>query len=74
MSKDTNGTLDIFVHDRQTGSTSRVSLDSAGVEGNAESFQAAISADGLFVAFQSLASNLVTGDSNAVFDIFVTDR
>jgi hypothetical protein len=55
---------DVFVHDRQAATTTRVSVDSAGVEGNGESYNPAISADGRFVAFDSRATNLVSGDTN----------
>ncbi|MCW5979065.1 MAG: right-handed parallel beta-helix repeat-containing protein [Bryobacteraceae bacterium] len=71
---DANGTADVFVHDRQTAQTTRVSVDSTGTEGNGESWAPSISGDGRFVAFHSLASNLVTGDANGVADIFVRDR
>jgi len=71
---DTNGTFDAFVHDRQTGTTSRVSVDSAGTQGNGLSIQATISADGRFVCFASSASNLVAGDTNGRRDVFVRDR
>jgi Tol biopolymer transport system component len=71
---DTNAHADIFVRDRRTGTTRRVSVSSAGVEGNADSHLASISASGRFVAFDSGASNLVGGDLNAVSDVFVRDR
>jgi Tol biopolymer transport system component len=71
---DTNGKYDIFVRDRQTGTTTRVSRDSAGVEGNDGSYESCISDDGRYVAFNSGATNLVAGDTNAVSDIFVRDR
>jgi Tol biopolymer transport system component len=71
---DTNQTYDVFVHDRTTGTTERVSVDSLGVEGNATSSVASISADGQVVAFHSSASNLVAGDSNGTYDVFVHDR
>jgi Tol biopolymer transport system component len=71
---DNNGHCDIFVHDRQTGATERVSVDSAGNEGDYESYDPAISADGRYVAFQSGALNLVPGDTNVEMDIFVHDR
>jgi len=74
VANDTNGTLDVFVHDRQTAVTTRVSVDSAGVEGNGFSGVPSISADGRFVAFESLASNLVANDSNGTRDAFVHDR
>jgi hypothetical protein len=70
---DTNGTQDIFVHDRQTGLTTRVSGNN-GAEPNSASFEPALNADGRFVAFYSFASNLVTGDTNNLQDVFVHDR
>jgi Tol biopolymer transport system component len=71
---DTNGLCDIFVHDRQTGETTLVSVDSLGNQANGDSFVPSISADGRFVAFLSAASNLVAGDTNADFEAFVHDR
>jgi Tol biopolymer transport system component len=72
---DTNDTEDIFLHDLQTGETSRISVDTNGVEGNATSYGwPAVSADGRFVAFVSLASNLVEEDTNGQKDVFVRDR
>src|SRR5512133_439302 len=66
---DTNGTLDIFVHDRNGGTTTRVSVDSSGVQGNGYSGKPSISADGRYVAFYSYAHNLVPGDTNGVVDV-----
>ncbi|MDP1948879.1 MAG: hypothetical protein Q8L77_15410 [Nitrospirota bacterium] len=71
---DTNRQRDVFVHDRQSGKTSRVSVDSAGSQANNFSQSAHLSEDGRYVAFESLASNLVSGDTNGVIDIFVHDR
>jgi Tol biopolymer transport system component len=71
---DTNGNFDVFVHDRQTGATELVSVDSAGNQGGGHSYGAAISADGRYVAFESEASNLVPGDTNGSNDVFVHDR
>ena len=71
---DTNNVADVFVHDRQTGTTSRVSVSSAGAQGNGESRSPDISADGRFVTFLSGASNLVSGDTNGYFDVFIRDR
>jgi hypothetical protein len=71
---DTNDTWDVFVHDRQTGTTSRFSLRSNGDQGNADSYSPSISAGGRFVAFTSAASNLVPGDTNDTWDVFVHDR
>lgn len=71
---DTNGGRDVFVHDRQTGETKRVSISSTGSQGNAESYGPFISADGRYVTFASLADNLVAGDTNGHPDVFVYDR
>lgn len=71
---DTNGHEDVFLHDRQTGQTTRISVASDGTEGNGSSWYNAISADGRYVAFRSDASNLVSGDTNEWDDIFVHDR
>jgi Tol biopolymer transport system component len=68
---DTNDTYDIFVHDRATGETRRVSVSSWGKQANENSFYLSLSGDGRYVAFQSYASNLVEGDSNGVDDVFV---
>jgi Tol biopolymer transport system component len=73
---DTNGAADVFVRDRQTGSTTRVSVSSAEaqVDGPTGSLAPAISADGRFVAFVSDATDVVPGDTNGAFDVFVRDR
>jgi Tol biopolymer transport system component len=71
---DTNHSVDIFVHDQQTGQTSRVSVASGGVQGNSFSNFPSISADGRYVAFESNASNLVANDTNGWSDVFVHDR
>jgi len=71
---DTNGAKDIFVRDRTAKLTSRVSVNSAGVQANNESKAPSISADGRFVAFASNANNLVAGDTNGAWDIFIRDR
>ncbi len=71
---DTNGFGDVFVHDRQTATTQRVSISSSGEQGNNSSMDVGLSADGRFVAFASAASNLVTGDTGPMTDIFVHDR
>ena len=68
------GWMDVFVHDRQTRATERVSVDNAGTQGNGYSSYADISADGRFVAFLSWASNLAPGDTNRAGDVFVHDR
>ena len=71
---DTNQNIDVFVHDRQTGKTIRVSVDSQGRQANGSSGVPAVSADGRWIAFHSFASNLVDGDTNGSLDIFVNDR
>jgi Tol biopolymer transport system component len=73
VSGDTNFTSDIFVHDRKTGQTTRVSVASNGIEGNDFSGDPSISANGRFVSFSSVATNLVSGDTNGAGDIFVHD-
>ena len=74
VAADTNRARDVFVHDRQTRETARISVDSSGAEANGDSFAPAISADGRFVVFSSAASNLVAGDTNGDDDIFLRDR
>jgi Tol biopolymer transport system component len=71
VANDTNDVFDIFVHDRTTNQTRRVSVRSNGDEGDGPSRDPAISADGRFVAFESRASNLVTNDTNGRWDVFV---
>ena len=71
---DTNKTSDVFVRDRATGVTSRVSVSSNESQGNGGSDLPTVSADGRYVAFTSEASNLVAGDTNKSPDVFVRDR
>lgn len=71
---DTNGTTDVFVFDRLTNTTTRVSVASDGSEANDSSDDPSISADGRFVTYRSHASNLVSGDTNGTGDVFVLDR
>jgi Tol biopolymer transport system component len=70
---DTNGQRDIFVRDRQAGTTERVSLTADGAQAGGNSTSLSLSADGRFVAFVS-GDNLVPGDTNGVTDVFVRDR
>jgi Tol biopolymer transport system component len=74
VSGDTNGFMDIFVRDRSSGTTERVSVATGGAQENSDSFDSWISADGRYVAFESAASNLVAGDTNGARDVFVRDR
>ena len=73
---DTNGTIDIFVRDRNSGAISRVSSTSAGAQGNSNSVNGSISADGRFVAFASFSSNFASGTNNCIAGpcLFVKDR
>src|SRR6266567_2186387 len=70
---DTNLVEDIFVRDRLAGTTRRVSVGQGGAQSNGASSFPALSRDGLHVAFQSAASNLVSSDTNGTFDVFVRD-
>jgi parallel beta-helix repeat protein len=73
---DSNGARDVFVHDRWSGTTTRVSVANDGTEADGDSTFASLSDDGRFVAFQSLATNLDTAapDTNWVSDVFIHDR
>lgn len=62
---------DVFVHDLQTGATSRVSVDSSGGQADGPSGDPAIDADGSAIAFLSDATNLVPSDTNSAADVFV---
>ncbi|GMV36687.1 MAG: hypothetical protein AMXMBFR61_11950 [Fimbriimonadales bacterium] len=74
VSDDTNSAVDVFVRDRLLGTTERASVSSSGVEGNRDSLNASISADGSTVVFQSDAWTLTEGDTNGVQDVFVRER
>ena len=71
---DTNGATDIFLRDMVAGTTIRISAPVAGGQANGFSDDPQISGDGRFVAFHSVASNLVSGDTNGTDDSFVYDR
>jgi Tol biopolymer transport system component len=71
---DANGWADVFVHDRQTGVTERVSVANDGSEADFLSLDFSLSGDGRYVAFASGATNLVAGDLNDHWDVFVRDR
>jgi hypothetical protein len=74
VSGDSNDVPDVFMRDRASASTTRLSLSTSGVQANDGGRFPAISGDGRFVAFESDASNLVAGDSNSAQDIFLRDR
>ena len=73
VARDTNGRSDVFVFDRHSDKTRRVSVGRRGVEANSECFDPVVSANGRYVAFDSYASNLVANDTNHVSDVFVRD-
>ena len=70
---DTNAVADIFIKDIQTGATTRVSTSATGAQANAASEKLSISSDGRYVAFRSVAGNLVAGDTSGKWDVFVKD-
>ena len=74
MPDDTNDQPDVFLRDREKGTTRRVSVGLRGAQGDGPSFDPAISADGRFIAFVSIASNMVPGDTNGLRDVFIRDR
>lgn len=80
VSGDTNGVHDVFVHDRATRTTRRASIATSGAQASSSASQtrqgsrnAALSADGRWVAFVSDATNLVGDDSNGIDDVFLRD-
>jgi Tol biopolymer transport system component len=73
VANDTNGQRDVFVRDTVTGRTTLASVGVGGVQGDGESRQGSISADGRYVAFNSFASNLLPGDTNDSPDVFLRD-
>jgi len=74
VANDTNDECDVFVHDRQTGKTTRASVTSAGAEANGASWAPKIAANGRFIVFESYADNLVANDTNEDSDVFVHHR
>jgi Tol biopolymer transport system component len=76
VANDTNNTWDTFLRDLQSGQTWRVSVDSAGGQANglSNSVRVDLSDDGRYVAFMSIATNLVPGDTNGLQDVFVHDH
>lgn len=72
VANDTNGVEDVFVRDRVNGTTTRISVSSAGVQANGSSFYPDMSSDGRYIVFESNASNFIT-DLNNVKDIYLRD-
>lgn len=73
IASDTNGVADIFVRDRQSRTTSRVSVGAGNTEAAGRSWGPAISGDGRYVAFATLA-NLTDGGTRDLADVYVFDR
>ena len=74
ITTDTNNLSDVYRYDRNTGMTLRLSLTNGGLQSaGGGSFKPSVNANGQIVAFESTASNLVTGDSNASYDVFGRD-
>ncbi|MFC5831836.1 S8 family serine peptidase [Nonomuraea insulae] len=71
---DTNGVSDSFLYDRQTGTAEMISVSSDGTPGDDLSGAPRVSADGRYAVFDSMASNLVPGDTNESNDVFLRDR
>ncbi|MBD2157301.1 putative Ig domain-containing protein [Leptolyngbya sp. FACHB-16] len=74
VSGDTNGVIDIFIHDRETGQTSRISAGAQGEPANGHSRLPSISRNGRYITFASNATNLIAGTSIPTGQIYVYDR
>ena len=77
VADDKNGMRDIFRKDLVTGEIMRLSVADAGMQGSqeadAKSTRSSLSPDGRFAVFESVATNLVVGDNNAAWDVFLVD-
>lgn len=65
---------DVFIKDRLSGTTEILSINNDGIAGSGSSMQPSISLDGRYIAFESIAYNLVPCDNNGYMDVFVYDR
>lgn len=74
VSADNNRQQDVFLHDRESNETTRISVAGDGTEANRSSFSPGIFADGRYVTFESAADNLVPDDTNGIVDVFLHDR
>jgi len=74
VANDTNGTTDIFLYDRATNTTRLISVARDGARANGGSYDPSISANGRFIAFNTLATNLLPNDTNGIADAVVVDR
>ena len=68
---DDNGVADVFVRDRQAGTTARISAPVTGGDADGASVAAVISGNGRVIAFSSAATNLMSGDDNGAIDLFI---
>src|SRR6185369_12632827 len=71
---DSNQLRDVFVRDRVTSTTTRVSVSSTGGQSDGASLQPSISRDGRFVSFLSSATALVSPAASAITRVYVRDR
>jgi Tol biopolymer transport system component len=71
---DRNNKRDVFLRDRQAGTTARVSVARGGGDADGDSHVTSLSPDGRFVLFDSDATDLVPGDTNGAGDVFLYDR
>jgi Tol biopolymer transport system component len=71
---DANGGRDVFVYEVASGAVTRVSVSTGGAEAGGGSDEPSLSADGRLVVFSSPATDLIAGDGNAAYDVFVRDR
>lgn len=71
VENDTNGFYDVFLRDTATNTTSRVSVAEDGAQANGSSDWVSLSTDGRIIAFDSTATNLISGDTNRARDVFV---
>jgi Tol biopolymer transport system component len=69
-----DGRINVFLRDRQTGTTTLVSATTAGAAGNGDSVRPVVSRDGRYVAYVSYADDLVADDTNDHQDVFRWDR
>ncbi|OGL31889.1 hypothetical protein A3F64_00595, partial [Candidatus Saccharibacteria bacterium RIFCSPHIGHO2_12_FULL_42_8] len=73
VTSDTNIMTDMFLYDTVNETTSRISVDSGGVEADGSSGGASVSSDGRYITYHSDATNLVAGDTNVTTDVFLYD-
>ncbi|HET9031990.1 MAG TPA: hypothetical protein VFN25_03695 [Dokdonella sp.] len=71
---DSNSTTDVFVRDRKTNATRRLSLRPDGSQATGSSYMPHASRDGRFVSFVSGDRELVADDNNFRADVFLLDR